>query len=89
MPLSRKYSPMAQPENGARNCIGAGSDGASALTGDVAEVLIYNAALTPANRRSVQDYLWAKYFASGPPRANDFPLANGLGLHATGDARAT
>ena len=26
MPLSRKYSPMVQPVNGARNCIGAGSD---------------------------------------------------------------
>ena len=26
MPLSRKKSPIAQPENGARNCIGAGSE---------------------------------------------------------------
>ena len=32
MPLSRKYSPMAQPENGARNCIGAGSDAVAATT---------------------------------------------------------
>ncbi len=32
MPLSRKYSPMAQPVNGARNCIGAGSDAVAATT---------------------------------------------------------
>ena len=30
MPLSRKYSPMVQPENGARNCIGAGSEAVAA-----------------------------------------------------------
>src|SRR5215475_1647160 len=32
MPLSRKYSPMVQPENGARYCIGAGSDAVAAIT---------------------------------------------------------
>jgi hypothetical protein len=32
MPLSRKYSPMVQPANGARNCIGAGSDAVAATT---------------------------------------------------------
>ena len=30
MPLSRKNSPIAQPENGARNCIGAGSEAVAA-----------------------------------------------------------
>ena len=30
MPLSRKNSPMAQPEKGARNCIGAGSEAVAA-----------------------------------------------------------
>ena len=30
MPLSRKYSPMAQPAKGARNCIGAGSEAVAA-----------------------------------------------------------
>ena len=30
MPLSRKYSPMVQPANGARNCIGAGSEAVAA-----------------------------------------------------------
>src|SRR5258705_289601 len=35
MPLSRKYSPMVQPANGARYCMGAGSEAvaASALVG--------------------------------------------------------
>ncbi len=32
MPLSRKYSPMAQPEKGARYCMGAGSDAVAATT---------------------------------------------------------
>ena len=32
MPLSRKNSPMVQPENGARYCIGAGSDAVAAMT---------------------------------------------------------
>ena len=32
MPLSRKYSPMVQPVNGARNCIGAGSEAVAATT---------------------------------------------------------
>ena len=32
MPLSRKNSPIAQPENGARNCIGAGSEAVAATT---------------------------------------------------------
>ncbi len=32
MPLSRKNSPMAQPEKGARNCIGAGSEAVAATT---------------------------------------------------------
>ncbi len=32
MPLSRKYSPMVQPVNGARYCIGAGSDAVAAIT---------------------------------------------------------
>src|SRR3982750_99711 len=32
MPLSRNHSPMAQPENGARNCSGAGSDAVAATT---------------------------------------------------------
>ena len=32
MPLSRKYSPIAQPANGARNCSGAGSDAVAATT---------------------------------------------------------
>ena len=30
MPLSRKYSPTAQPEYGARNCSGAASDAVAA-----------------------------------------------------------
>ena len=30
MPLSRKNSPIAQPENGARNCIGAASEAVAA-----------------------------------------------------------
>ena len=30
MPLSRKNSPIAQPENGARYCIGAGSEAVAA-----------------------------------------------------------
>ena len=30
MPLSRKYSPMVQPDIGARNCIGAGSEAVAA-----------------------------------------------------------
>ena len=32
MPLSRKYSPIVQPENGARNCSGAGSEAVAATT---------------------------------------------------------
>src|SRR6185295_4115701 len=32
MPLSRKYSPMVQPVNGAMYCIGAGSDAVAATT---------------------------------------------------------
>ena len=32
MPLSRKYSPIVQPANGARNCSGAGSDAVAATT---------------------------------------------------------
>ena len=30
MPLSRKYSPIVQPVNGARYCIGAGSEAVAA-----------------------------------------------------------
>src|SRR6266852_3437690 len=30
MPLSRKYSPMVHPANGARNCMGAGSEAVAA-----------------------------------------------------------
>ena len=32
MPLSRNHSPIAQPENGARNCSGAGSVAVAATT---------------------------------------------------------
>lgn len=67
--------------------IGASSNGGTNLKGNVAEVLIYNAALSAPDRRSVEDYLYTKYFTSGPPRVNDFPLANNLRLHATADTR--
>jgi hypothetical protein len=67
--------------------IGNSSNGGEGFRGDIAEVLVYNKALSAPQRRSVEDYLWTKYFTSGPARINDYPLANNLRLHATGDAR--
>ncbi len=67
--------------------IGNSSGGGEGFRGDIAEVLVYNKALSAPERRTVEDYLWTKYFVSGPPRINDYPLANNLRLHATGDSR--
>lgn len=65
--------------------IGASSNAGQGLRGYVAEVLIYNKALSAPDRRSVEDYLYTKYFMA-QPRVSDYPLANNLRLHATGDA---
>ncbi len=53
------------------------------FAGDMAEVLIYNQALSNPDRRNVEDYLYTKYFTTGPPRLADVPLVNNLRLHAT------
>lgn len=41
--------------------IGAGTSGAEFLTGDIAEVVIYNRALSAAERKQVERYLGARY----------------------------
>ena len=50
MPLSRKYSPMAEAVNGARNCIGAGSDAVAATTAAVVAAALPPAAAPGAPR---------------------------------------
>ena len=51
MPLSRKYSPIVQPVNGARNCIGAASDAVAALTTE------YSIAQKPMGGDALNDLL--------------------------------
>ncbi len=67
--------------------IGSHDGGGTRLKGDIAEILLYGTALSAPERRDVEDYLYTKYFVSGEPRVNDFPLADNLRLHATGDTR--
>jgi len=67
--------------------IGSHDGAGTRFKGDIAEVLVYGAALSAPDRRSVEDYLYTKYFVSGPERINDYPLGNNLRLHATGDTR--
>jgi hypothetical protein len=62
------------------------STGGNFFDGDIAEVVIYDHALTDTDRGKVQDYLVAKYF--GAPAATNFtvPLADTMTL---ADARST
>jgi hypothetical protein len=46
MPLSRKYSPIVQPENGARNCMGAGSEAVAATMMEYSSAPFSSRALT-------------------------------------------
>ncbi len=65
--------------------IGSHNGSGTRFRGDIAEILLYGTALSAPERRSVEDYLWTKYFAPLPPN-HDVPLANNLRLHATGDS---
>ena len=49
-----------QPSSAAM-ALGANTAGAESLTGDIAELLIYDSALSDANRESVESYLTTKY----------------------------
>jgi hypothetical protein len=43
------------------NCIGAFGGGGSYFKGDIAEILVYNTALTAGQRKSVESYIYTRY----------------------------
>lgn len=62
--------------------IGRGSYPLGAFSGDIAEILVYNEVLSPADRQAVEDYLFAKYTTPVPEPASAVTLlaAGALGL---------
>ena len=66
-----------------------GGTGNIGFTGDIAEVLVYDGALSDAERRQVENYLHNKYVVSSPPIATPqlelwLQADKGLGLDTTG-----
>ena len=72
--------------------IGTRDDGVTRLRGDVAELIIYNASLSAADRSAVVTYLGSRYgitVVAGPPSLSPARVANGTQLNLAWPANAT
>jgi len=72
----------SNPANGPVEIGGSSTDNSRRLAGDIAEVLIYDEALSISDRNGVTDYLGQKYGLFSPPVVD---VPTGLMLHATMD----